>query len=31
VDALAESPIAELSVKGLKPRAGDPLRPTKKQ
>ncbi len=30
VEALAESPIAELSVKGLKPRAGEALRPPKK-
>ncbi len=30
VEALAESPIAELSVKGLKARAGEPLRPSKK-
>ncbi|MDP3500654.1 MAG: DUF2330 domain-containing protein [Myxococcales bacterium] len=31
VDALAESPIAELSVKGLKAKAGDVLRPAKKK
>ena len=30
VDALAESPIAELQVKGLKPRAGEALRKAKK-
>jgi hypothetical protein len=28
VDALAESPIAELAVKGLKARAGEALRPS---
>ncbi len=31
VEALAESPIAELSVKGLKSKAGDALRPAKKK
>jgi len=31
VDALAESPIAELSVKGLKAKVGDALRPPKKK
>jgi len=31
VDALAESPIAELAVKGLKAKAGDVLRPAKKK
>ncbi len=31
VEALAESPIAELSVKGLKARAGEALRPAKKK
>jgi hypothetical protein len=31
VEAIAKSPIDELSVKGLKAKAGDPLRPAKKR